>query len=210
MAKQCIQMCVTDAIKKIKENLSNKIHDVALDKNKGKVGQFIEISIGLELNSNCLDLKDGEIKAFPLKKNKKEELLVPKETIAITMTDRESLKTDIFDNSKLYKKIKNIIFVPYFRKGTKVLIFDPILIQIKENDEIYNNIKKDYDDIRNNLLKNNQIQSKIGNLIQSRTKGSKNSKTRAYYFKTGYIRKYIIPHIENNDVQINLINEILG
>ena len=126
MQKQ-IKLCVTEAINKINNILSNKVHNVLVDKNKGNVGHFIEKSIGLTLNSECLDLQDGEIKAFPLKKNKKSDILVPKETIAITMTDRESLQKDDFNNTRLYKKIENIIFVPYLRQNTKVLIFTPEL-----------------------------------------------------------------------------------
>ena len=208
MAKQeCVKMCITDAILKIKTLLSNKIHNVELDKNKGIVGHFIEKTIGLKLNSDCLDLQDGEIKAFPLKYTKK-EILVPKETIAITITNRESLKNDDFENSKLYKKIENIIFVPYLRKSTQVLIFSPILIKLNENKNICENIKNDYNTIRNKFIKSNQIQSILGDYIQSRTKGSKNSKSRAYYFKTKYINDYIMPNIEDFDEKINLINQV--
>jgi DNA mismatch repair protein MutH len=206
--KVCNKLCVNDAITKIKDTLSNKIHTIELNKNKGIVGHYIETSIGLTLNSDCLDLIDGEIKAFPLKQNKKSKQLVPKETIAITMTDRESLKKDDFNNSRLYKKIETIIFVPYLRKSTKVLIFEPILIKINDNIDIYNKIKKDYDDIKNKLLDINQIQSKIGDYIQSRTKGPKKSDTRAYYFKTNYIREYIIPNLKYDTLE-TLINEII-
>lgn len=202
-------MCIRDAMKKISENLSNRIHQINTNKNKGIVGHFIEKSIGLNLNSDCLDLIDGEIKAFPLKKNKKSDILSPKETIAITMTDRESLKKDKFIDSKLFIKIENIIFVPYLRKGEKTLIFEPILIKLLDNKEIYDNIKKDYENIQKTLIEHNQIQSKIGDYIQSRTKGAKNTKTRAYYFKTPYIREYLLPQINYNDIINNLIKNVL-
>jgi DNA mismatch repair protein MutH len=207
--KECIKLTTISALEKIKDILSNKIHNIEICKNKGIVGHFIETSIGLTFNSDCLDLLDGEIKAFPLKKNKKSDILVSKETIAITMTDRESLKNDKFDDTKLYKKIENIIFVPYLRKTTKVLIFEPILIKLSDNKIVYDNIKKDYENIQNTLLQQNQIQSKIGVYIQSRTKGAKNKKTRAYYFKKLYIQEYIIPHINYTDNNKNLINEVL-
>ena len=204
----CIKMSVIDAIKKIQELLSNKIHIIEVNNNKGNVGHFIEKTIGLKLNSDCLDLADGEIKAFPLKKNKKSDTISPKETIAITMTDRESLKSDKFENSRLYKKIENVIFVPYLRNSTKVLIFTPILIKLSENNEICNNIKKDYNSIQTTLNEINQIQSKIGEYIQSRTKGAKNSKSRAYYFKTKYVKDYLISKIELNDINKNLITQV--
>jgi hypothetical protein len=205
-------MNVNQALVKIKE-LSNKIHMLPLTSNKGGVGHFIELSIGLQLNSECLDLTDGEIKAFPLKKNKTSDILSPKETIAITMCDREKLKSEPFCDSRLLKKITRVIFVPYFRKNTKVLIFNPILIEHKifnnnkDNiDNIYDKLKKDYDLIQKMLNDNNRIESKYGELIQSRTKGQKNSNSRAYYFKTNYVREYLIPKINFND---NKIKELI-
>ena len=119
---------VEEAFQIILNVMSNKVHNITLDKNKGNVGHYIEQKIGIPKNSDCLDLIDGEIKAFPLKKNKTQEKLVPKESIAITMIgDREELKKVIFDNSRLCKKTHKIIFVPYLRTGTQVLIFEPIL-----------------------------------------------------------------------------------
>ena len=208
-------MNVNQALVKIKE-LSNKIHIINLSSNKGGVGHFIELSIGLELNSNCLDLVDGEIKAFPLKKNKTSDILTAKETIAITMTDREKLKEEQFCDSRLLKKISRVIFVPYFRKGTKVLIFHPIFIEHtnnnnnNNNNNIFNSLKKDYELIQKMFNDNNRIESKYGDFIQSRTKGQKNSNSRAYYFKTNYVREYLIPKINFTDDNIKkLIKEIL-
>ncbi len=203
-------MNVNQALLKIKE-LSNKIHILPISSNKGGVGHFIELSIGLQLNSECLDLTDGEIKAFPLKKNKTSDILTAKETIAITMTDREKLKEEIFCDSRLFKKINRVIFVPYFRKGTKVLIFDPIFVEHKiVNNNIFNNLKKDYELIQKMFNENGRIESKYGDYIQSRTKGQKNSNSRAYYFKTNYVKEYLIPKINfTNDNIKNLINNIL-
>ncbi len=198
-------MNVNQALLKIKE-LSNKIHILPLSSNKGGVGHFIELSIGLQLNSECLDLIDGEIKAFPLKKNKTSNILTPKETIAITMTDRDKLKSDLFCDSRLFKKISRVIFVPYFRKNTKVLIFHPILIEHNIGNNLFDKLKKDYDLIQKMFNENGRIESKYGELIQSRTKGQKNSNSRAYYFKTNYVREFLIPKINFND---NKIQELI-
>ncbi len=198
-------MNVNQALLKIKE-LSNKIHILPLSSNKGGVGHFIELSIGLQLNSECLDLIDGEIKAFPLKKNKTSNILTPKETIAITMTDRDKLKSDLFCDSRLFKKISRVIFVPYFRKNTKVLIFHPFLIEHNIGNNLFDKLKKDYDLIQKMFNENGRIESKYGELIQSRTKGQKNSNSRAYYFKTNYVREFLIPKINFND---NKIQELI-
>ena len=172
-------MRIQEALLKITDMLALKTHNIPLTKNKGGVGHFVETSIGLKRNSNCLDLEDGEIKAFPLKKNKNSDILVPKETIAITMVDREALKINNFEDSKLCIKIKQVIFVPYLRKGDKVLIFKPILLPL-ENKIMCDNIKKDYCNIQKHLLDKNELRSNIGEYIQCRTKGPRNSKTRAF------------------------------
>jgi hypothetical protein len=127
------------------------------------------------------------------------------------MTDREKLKEEKFCDSRLLKKISRVIFVPYFRKGTKVLIFDPIFIEHKNDKNIiFNNLKKDYDLIQKMFNENGRIESKYGELIQSRTKGQKNSNSRAYYFKTNYVKEYLIPKINFTDDKIKkLIDEVL-
>jgi DNA mismatch repair protein MutH len=190
---------VEEALEIILNDISNKIHKISLDKNKGNVGHYIEEKIGIKKNSDCLDLLDGEIKAFPLKKNKTQENLVPKETIAITMIgDREELKKVKFEESRLCKKTEKIIFIPYLRKGTEVLIFEPVICG-NYNENIKNIIKKDFDQIQKKLCDENKIESKIGEYIQSRTKGAKNSKTRAFYFKTKFISEFIINKTVYND-----------
>ncbi len=45
------------------------------------------------------------------------------------------------------------------------------------------------------LVKDNRLESKIGTLIQTCIKGSKNSNSRAFYFKTHFIREYL--HVQN-------------
>ena len=74
MDKQNNKKTVIEAFDLINNTISNKIHNITVDKNKGNVGHFIEESIGLQKNSDCLDLLDGEIKAFPLKKNKTQKI----------------------------------------------------------------------------------------------------------------------------------------
>jgi hypothetical protein len=193
---QITKKTVNECIEIILKSISNKIHKINIDKNKGNVGHYIEEKIGIPKNSDCLDLLDGEIKAFPLKKNKTQEKLVPKESIAITMIgDREELKRINFEDSRLYKKTNQIIFIPYLRKGTDVLIFEPILCGNKNDDKIKNIIKKDFDEIQKKLCEENKMESTTGEYIQSRTKGNKNSNTRAFYFKTKFINEFLINKI---------------
>ena len=92
---------------------------------------------------------------------------------------------------------------------------DPIFMEHKNgsinpnpNNELFNNIKKDYELIQKMFNENGRIESKYGELIQSRTKGAKNSTSRAYYFKTNYVREYLIPKINFTDNIKKLIDEV--
>ena len=195
-----LKISIEEALIKI-NTLTNIIHNIQPSKNKGDVGNYLEQKIGIKPSSDCLDCIDGEIKTFSLRKNKTNPILQPKETIAITMCDRDELKTKLFDNTRLYKKIQNIIFIPYFRKGMNVIFFPPIHLQIKNDMELLTKIKIDYNDIRKELIECNTIHSNIGNLIQCRTKGKGGNavKTRAYYFKTLFIRTYLCDKIIYDD-----------
>ena len=55
--------------------------DAMLKLNKGKTGQLLELTIGLQLSNTTLDFEDGELKT-----NKCNRLGVPLETMFITQT----------------------------------------------------------------------------------------------------------------------------
>lgn len=70
--------------------------------NKGKTGQILELTIGLQLSNTTLDFEDGELKT-----NKCNKLGIPAETMFITQTASiidELLSFKLFEESKLYKK----------------------------------------------------------------------------------------------------------
>lgn len=69
--------------------------------NKGKTGQILELTIGLQLSNTTLDFEDGELKT-----NKCNKLGIPAETMFITQTASiidELLSFKPFEESKLYK-----------------------------------------------------------------------------------------------------------
>ena len=71
--------------------------------NKGKTGQILEHTIGLQLSNTTLDFEDGELKT-----NKCNQLGIPSETMFITQTASiidELLTCKTFEETKLYKKI---------------------------------------------------------------------------------------------------------
>ena len=123
--------------------LTNKQFILPKTKNKGLVGTYLEELVGIPTSSVCLDCIDGEVKVFPVKKNK-DGRFVPKETIAVTMINYEDLKKNGFDDSKCYKKLANTLYIPYYRDGDNVTFFEPTIINLVSNEDIKNKIKKDY------------------------------------------------------------------
>jgi DNA mismatch repair protein MutH len=182
-------MKLNDALIVITNKIINKQIYLPKTVNKGNAGHFLEKELGLKLNNNHLDFIDGELKTFPLKKLKN-GTFSPKETIAITMM--KSTENNSFNESNLFSKIKNILFVPYHRINEDYIIFyKPVHLNYLKNKNEYQLIEIDY-----KLIQTQELTSKVGKYIQTRTKGSKNSKTRAYYFKTKFIKEFILQHGE--------------
>lgn len=84
--------------------------------NKGKTGQLLELALGMHLsNTNC-DFEDGELKT-----NKCDAAGNPKETIFITQISSvidELIQQRPFEQTHLYEKICNILYVPVCKDGS--------------------------------------------------------------------------------------------
>ena len=83
--------------------------------NKGKTGQLLELSLGMHLSSSTLDFDDGELKT-----NKCDAAGNPKETVFITQISSiidELITQRPFEETHLYKKINNILYVPVCKDG---------------------------------------------------------------------------------------------
>ena len=83
--------------------------------NKGKTGQLLELALGLHLSSANLDFEDGELKT-----NKCDARGNPKETVFITQISSiidELLDRMPFEETHLYEKISNILYVPVCKDG---------------------------------------------------------------------------------------------
>ena len=152
--------------------------------NKGLAGHFLEDLLEIPHTSNCLDCIDGEVKIFPLKTLKNGKC-VPKETVAITMLSPDEVRTKDFHASKCFKKLKNVLMVPYERKGNSIYFRSPKIIdsQSVEFTEFYKTIEADYKLIRQGYIETGRLTSETGVLLQNRTKGPGGSKTRAFYLK---------------------------
>lgn len=99
-----------------KEYLSPKqVKDAMMIINKGKTGQLLELTIGLSLSNTTLDFEDGELKT-----NKCDHTGKPLETMFITQTSSiidELLSNRKFKDTKLYKKIQRLLYVPISKEG---------------------------------------------------------------------------------------------
>lgn len=83
--------------------------------NKGKTGQLLELALGMHLsNTNC-DFEDGELKT-----NKCDAAGNPRETVFITQISSvidELIQQRPFEQTHLYEKIRNILYVPVCKDG---------------------------------------------------------------------------------------------
>lgn len=100
-------------------------------KNKGKSGQILELAIGLKNTNVTLDFEDGELKT-----NKCNAKGKPLETMFITQISGiidELLDEKNFEETKLYKKINNLLYVPISKEGNpkEWFIIDAIHIDLK-------------------------------------------------------------------------------
>ncbi|PTV97849.1 DNA mismatch repair protein MutH [Halanaerobium saccharolyticum] len=182
--------------------------------NKGLTGQLLELQLGLENSSRNLDFEDGELKS-----NKVDIDGKPLETMYIkqisSMID-DLLSEKNFFETKLYKKINNILHVPVYkgsrknkvnRKEWRLLPY--IHIKLSEHPQLKKQLEEDYYNICKLMKKqldksqNSYLHTCNGKYIQIRTKDSKpynaiysnvynrivSDKNRAFYFKKEFIKK---------------------
>ena len=185
--------------------------------NKGKTGQILELTIGLQLSNTTLDFEDGELKT-----NKCNQYGHTTETMFITQVASSIdnlLTSQPFLDSKLYKKIQHLLYVPISKDGTpdEWMFLNPIEINLKlpKYRELAQQLETDYYDICDIL--NDQLcrsstatlHTANGKFIQIRTKDSKpyhsiysttynrviSDKNRAFYFRTEFMN--YITSLEN-------------
>ncbi len=111
------------------------------------------------------------------------------------MINPETLLVEDFYESHFWNKIKTILFCAVSWDGsfaTTGKLLKVTTFQTFKDDNIIKQLKKDYEKIREEYsisLKNNlDIHTINGEFIQQRTKGSKNSLTRAFYAKKDFIK----------------------
>lgn len=158
-------------------------HPEDLRTNKGNVGQLLLLYAGLRLDSNLLDFDDGELKT-----NKARADGSPLETMFITQISRNidsflGNPCTTFENSNLYMKTKNLIYLPVVKNSLDAgdwYFTDCIHINMSNNSSLLQKMREDYDFICNGLVQHvltsadGFIHTTNGpNYVQVRSKDSK-------------------------------------
>ncbi len=178
--------------------------------NKGKTGQLLELALGLSLSNTNLDFEDGELKT-----NKCDADGHPCETIFITQISGiidELIQRRTFTQTLLYKKIRNILYVPVCKKDEdpRNWMFLPSIhvdLNNPQFSQLYNIWENDYYSICEQLQNhietscNGFIHTSNGHHIQIRSKDSKpyhpiysniynrivSNKNHAFYFRKQFV-----------------------
>lgn len=194
---------IDNIIQKIDELKSLNLYDIApihgitiktdSGYNKGWCGHLIEKHLGLEINSNqAPDIGEWELKYVPMKylKNGK---LVFKETMAITMINKNDIINTSFENSHLYEKIRKLILVLCIvESDNKITLYKAFPITL--NEDFLIKIKNDYLVLQDIVKRDfNMLSGKYGTLVQARTKGKgKGSTSRAFYAKKSLLNEMLM------------------
>lgn len=163
--------------------------------NKGWAGHVIERYLGLPINSaQSPNFGSWELKIVPLKRLKT-DVVVLKETMAITMIDPVNVLQKEFEESHLLTKLKKIVVCArmFESKEENASILVRVSTFDLDNPIVYKQVKSDYELVRD-VIKNkgfNALTGKMGILVQPRTKGAGHGSTsRAFY-----ARKILVSHI---------------
>lgn len=186
-------------------------HPEDLRTNKGHVGQLLCKYIGLKLNSDLCDFEDGELKS-----NKANPDSSPAETMFITQINSQidtlvCEKPVKFEDSDLYKKIRNLVYLPVVKQSENTADWyftRCVYIESPPGSKLFDKLRSDYELICLGLKHHIQssgdgfIHTTSGtNYIQVRSKDSKpyhpifsrtfnryvSNKNHAFYFMKAFM-----------------------
>lgn len=201
----------SEAVKKIQELIGKDLRKIADDygitvfregrKNKGWAGHVIERFLGLPLSSaQAPNFGSWELKMCSLKYLRDGSLTV-KETMAITMIDPYNVANTQFENSHLLAKLRKAVITAriWINQQEESSVLHSVVTFDLGDSEVYNQIREDYNVARNAIISGglDALKSEMGKYIQPRTKGPghKPKKTRAFYARTGFLKKFIFPEL---------------
>lgn len=170
--------------------------------NKGWKGLVLERLAGLIPNiSKAPNGLSWELKSVSFYQVSGE--FVPKETMAISMINPKELEQHDFFESHCWAKLKAMIVcsVMWHGKNARTAeLLNVSSLDFAETDDLIQEIKADYDFIRNKLIQNgfDSLTGKDGKWIQARTKGTgginpqtgeRRPITRAFYARKSLVKK---------------------
>lgn len=179
------------------------------DKNKGKAGLLLENLFNIPTSGDCWDCTDGEIKAFPVIRATsrtrlvKEGVLYPKETVAVTMCKPSTDLLVPFEQSKLRKKLSSVLFIQYKENVDNITWVNEKYFTC--NHSLFKQIEKDYNEIQKFYKNHGITKSKVGKLLQVRTKGPGGDK-KSWAF---YLRKQFMINLFAQKPSIKIKSNIL-
>ncbi len=200
-----------EAVKRISELIGKDLRELApkyevtvfrVEKiNKGWAGHVIERHLGIPINSSqSPNFGTWELKCIPLKYLKNGSLTV-KETMAITMIDAYNVAHTEFEDSHLFAKLRKAVIAAriWVSKKEESSVLHSVTTFDLGNSEVYEQIKEDYNLVRDTIINKgfDALTGKMGVYVQPRTKGSghKPKKTRAFYARTGFLKKFVFPEL---------------
>ena len=200
-----------EAVTKIRELIGKDLRKLADDygitvfregrKNKGWAGHVIERFLGLPLSSaQAPNFGSWELKMCSLKYLRDGSLTV-KETMAITMIDPHNVANTQFENSHLLVKLRKAVIAAriWISQQEESSVLHTVVTFDLGNSDVYNQIRDDYNVARNAIISGglDALKSEMGKYIQPRTKGPghKPKKTRAFYARTGFLKKFVFPEL---------------
>lgn len=168
-------------------------------RNKGKTGQLLELALGKTLDSANLDFEDGELKS-----NKCDVTGKPLETVFITQISSvidEFVAEKPFEETHLYEKISNMLYVPVCKVGAphSWMFLDAIHIDLTKPEFSYllNIWKEDYYSICKQLKehietsKDGFIHTSNGRHIQVRSKDAKDKNGNYHPIYSNIYGRYV-------------------
>jgi DNA mismatch repair protein MutH len=193
-----IMKFVGKTLEQIRDESSTHFEVTAVHRaNKGWLGIILEIVLGKAPDNKQLpDLEDGtEVKKVSIVKGVRGYRV--KETLQVTMINPNSQLEPDFTKSHLYTKTRKILLIPTLYAGIgnheKEVLLPPVLW---EPDEEFNNrLKRDYELVAGIVSDPSRgfrsLSGKLGEVVQPRTKGAKNSFTRAFYLRTQSVNEML-------------------
>ena len=171
---------------------------------KGWAGHVLEKYLGLpisssrEPNSGSWELKSISLKYLQSGK------LTAKEPMAIADIKSCHVEQFPFEESHLLTKFKRVVIAAriWESKEEKRSILHGVTTFDLNDPEIYNQVKRDYNLIRETIRTQgfSALTAKIGLYIQPKTKGTGHGSTsRAFYARVSFLKKFIIPLLSQEE-----------